>query len=146
MSKHETPMTRRYWKRVGGTLLEEYLVVPPRRPDVGRRLIDAVIVEDGEDRIASPGEAAGLSLDGHDIVIVQTKALRLGMYLLGQAFFSRELIRDRFTPRSVRTVALCAIDDAVLHPIAKRFGIEIVVDGLAATPGVDEVLLSTDET
>ena len=26
MSKLETPMTRRYWKRVGGTLLEEFLV------------------------------------------------------------------------------------------------------------------------
>jgi hypothetical protein len=27
MSKLETPMTRRYWERVGGTLLEEFLVV-----------------------------------------------------------------------------------------------------------------------
>jgi len=146
MSKHETPMTRRYWQRVRGTLLEEYLAVPPRRPDVGRRLIDAVIIEDGEHRIASPGEAVSFSFDGRDIVIVQTKALRLGMYLLGQAFFSRELIKDRFTPRSVRTVALCAIDDAVLRPIAERFGIEVVVDDLAATPGLDEVLLSADET
>jgi hypothetical protein len=34
MSKLETPMTRRYWKRVGGTLLEEFLVVP-RGPGVG---------------------------------------------------------------------------------------------------------------
>ena len=38
MSKHETPITRRYWERVGGTLLEEYLVVPGRRPDVGPRI------------------------------------------------------------------------------------------------------------
>jgi hypothetical protein len=59
---------------------------------------------------------------------VQTKALRLGMYLLGQAFFSRELIKDRFAPRSVRTDALCAIDDDVLRPIAERFNIEVVVD------------------
>jgi hypothetical protein len=27
MSKRETPMTRRYWERVRGTLLEEYLIV-----------------------------------------------------------------------------------------------------------------------
>jgi hypothetical protein len=65
---------------------------------------------------------------------VQTKALRLGMYLLGQAFFSRELIKDRFAPRSVRTIALCAIDDAILRPIAERFGVEVVVDDLAAKP------------
>ncbi len=89
-------------------------------------MIDAVIIEDGDHRIAYRGESA--SLDGHDIVIVQTKASRLGMYLLGQAFFSRELIKDRFAPRSMRTVALCAVDDAILHPIAERFGVEVVVD------------------
>jgi hypothetical protein len=98
MSKHETPMTRRYWERVGGTLLEEYLIVRSS-PGVGRRMIDAVIIEDGDHRIASRGET--VSLDGHDIVVVQTNAQRLGMYLLGQAFFSRELIKDRFAPRSI---------------------------------------------
>jgi hypothetical protein len=128
MSQLETPMTRRYWERIRGTLLEEYLVVPPHPPGVGRRRIDAVIIEGGDHRIASRAESVSLSFDGHDIVIVQTKALRLGMYLLGQAFFSRELIKDRFAPRSVRTVALCAIDDAVLRPIAERFNIEVVVD------------------
>ena len=74
----------------------------------------ATIIKGGDHRIASQAENFSLSLDGHDIVIVQTKALRLGMYLLGQAFFSRELIKDRFAPRSVRTVALRAIDDVVL--------------------------------
>jgi hypothetical protein len=106
VSKRETPMTRRYWERVRGTLLEEYLIVPSS-PGVARRMIDAVIIEDSDHRIASRGES--VSLDGHDIVIVQTKALRLGMYLLGQAFFSRELIKDRFAPRSIRTVALCVL-------------------------------------
>ena len=129
MSKRETPMTRRYWERVRGTLLEEYLIVPSS-PGVGRRIIDAVIIEDGDHRIASRGES--VSLDGHDIVIVQTKALRLGMYLLGQAFFSRELIKERFAPKSVRTVALCAIDDAILRPIAERFGVEVIIDDQAA--------------
>ena len=28
MSTLETPMTRRYWARVSGTLFDEYLVVP----------------------------------------------------------------------------------------------------------------------
>jgi hypothetical protein len=53
------------------------------------------------------------------------------MYLFGQAVFSRELVVERFAPRSVRSVALCAADDAVLRPIAERFGIEVVVDELA---------------
>ena len=132
MSKRETPMTQRYWERVRGTLLEEYLIVPSR-PGVGRRMIDAVIIEDGDHRIASRGKT--VSLDGHDIVVVQTKASRLGMYLLGQAFFSRELIKDRFAPRSIRTIALCARDDAILHPIAERFGVEVVVDDLQRKDG-----------
>jgi hypothetical protein len=63
---------------------------------------------------------------------VQAQAHRLGMYLMGQALFSRVLIEERFAPRSVRTVALCAIDDAVLRPIAERYGIEVVVDDAAA--------------
>lgn len=127
MSKLETPMTRRYWERVGGTLLEEYLVVPSS-PGVGWRRVDGVIIVDGDHRIVSGAERRSVSLDHHDLIIVQTKASRLGMYLLGQAFFSRELVKERFTPRSVRTVALCAADDAVLRPIAERFGIEVVVD------------------
>jgi hypothetical protein len=132
MSKHETPMTRRYWERVRGTLLEEYLIVRSSL-GVGRRMIDAVIIEDGDHRIAPRGET--VSLDGHDIVVVQTNAHRLGMYLLGQAFFSRELIKDRFAPRSIRTIALCARDDAILHPIAERFDVEVVVDDLQRNDG-----------
>ena len=131
LSQLETPMTRRYWQRVGGTLLEEYLVVP-RSPGVARRLIDAVVIVDGDRRIASMGER--ISLDGHDLIVVQTKSYRLGMYLMGQALFSRVLIEDRFTPKSIRTVALCAADDAVLRPIAERFGIEVVVDELVTWP------------
>ena len=128
MSKHETPMTRRDWDQVRGTLLEEFLVVP-LGPGVGKRLIDAVIIADGDHRNAS-GER--VCLDGHDLIIVQTKPYRLGMYLMGQALFSRVLIEGRFKPRSIRTVALCAIDDAVLRPIAESYGIEVVVDDLAA--------------
>lgn len=125
MSKLETPMTRRYWNRVGGTLLEEHLVVRKGK-GVGRRLLDAVIVLDGDHRIASRGES--VILDGHDLIVVQTKAERLGMYLLGQALFSRLLIENRFAPKSVRTVALCAADDTVLRPLAESFGIEVIVD------------------
>jgi hypothetical protein len=125
-------MTRRYWGRVGGTLLEEYVVVP-RFPGIGLRKVDAVIVVDGDHRIASREER--VSLDGHDLIVVQTKTGRLGMSVLGQALFSRLLMNrlltnDRIAPRSVRTVALCAADDAVLRPLAERFDIEIVVDEL----------------
>ena len=61
MSKRETPMTRRYWERVRGTLLEEYLVVRTG-PGVGRPMIDAVIIEDGDHRIASRSESVSLAM------------------------------------------------------------------------------------
>jgi hypothetical protein len=51
MSKLETPMTRRYWERVGGTLIEEFVAVPAG-PATGRRALDAVIIADGDKRIA----------------------------------------------------------------------------------------------
>ncbi|CAG9268320.1 Arginine deiminase [Paraburkholderia unamae] len=131
MSKHETPMTRRYWQRVGGTLMEEYLAVR-RDAGVGQRLIDAVIIVDGDHRIALRAEHVCLDLNRRDVIVVQTKAARLGMYLLGQALFSRLLIERRFTPRSIRTVALCADDDSVLRPLAEGYDIEVVVDDEAA--------------
>jgi hypothetical protein len=92
---------------------------------VGRRLADGLIVLGGEYRRATSREVI---LQDRDVIVVQTKADRLGMSLLGQAFFSRELISELFSPRSVRTVALCRYDDAVLRPLAERFGIEVEVD------------------
>jgi hypothetical protein len=49
------------------------------------------------------------------------------MYLMGQALFSRDLMRP-FLPRSIRTVALCNQDDSVLRPLAEAHGIEVVID------------------
>jgi len=60
-----------------------------------------------------------LDLAGKDIIVVQAKANRLGMYLMGQALFSRELMKP-FRPASIRTVALCAEDDSVLRPPAEE--------------------------
>ena len=125
MPQLETPMTRRYGQRVGGTLLEEYLVVPSER-GVGWRRVDGIIIVGGDH------QREHVSLNGRDLIVVQTKVSRLSMPLLGQALFSRELVKARFAPKSIRTVALCALDDAVLRPIAERFGIEVVVCDPAA--------------
>jgi hypothetical protein len=116
MSKLETPMTRWYWQQVGGTLIEEFVAVEPT-PTCGRRVLDGVIIKDGEYRIAKQSE---VSLDGKDIIVVQTKASRLGMYLMGQALFSAQLM-PRFKPRSVVSVALCCQDDSVLRPLFEQY-------------------------
>ena len=123
MSKLETPLTRRYWRSVGGTLMEEFRTVNASGVQ-GRRDLDGVIVLGEPNRILDRAELqAGSAGQGHSRH--STKAGRLGMYLVGQALFSRELIRA-FHPRTVMSVAICQRDDAVLRPLAEKYGIEIV--------------------
>lgn len=122
MSKRETPMTRWYWQQTGGTLVEEFLAVS-NGPDRGKRLLDGLIILDGpfERRTAK-----SVDLHGKDIVVVQAKAARLGMYLLGQAVFSARLM-ERFKPATVRSVALCVEGDSVLEPLAREYGVDVVI-------------------
>lgn len=123
MSKHETPMIRWYWDQVGGTLCEEFRAVS-KSATSGQRLLDAVILPDGpKERV----HWRDLSLRDQDVIVVQAKANRLGMYLMGQTLFSAELVR-RFSPKSVQSVALCREDDAVLRPLLEAIpGMSVVV-------------------
>ena len=129
MSKHETQMTRWYWKQIGGTLVEEFIAVNGRA-DHGKRVLDGIIIPSGEFRIAKQHE---VSIEGKDVIVVQTKAKRLGMTLLGQALFSAQLVQ-RFRPRSVLSVALCSKDDAVLRPLFEQYpGMKVIVCPSEAT-------------
>jgi len=129
MSKHETPLTRRYWQETGGTLIEEFLAVPPG-PHQGARRLDGLIVLDGPTELRRGG---CLDLSGKAVAVVQTKSARLGMYLLGQAVLSGRIIQS-FNPASIRSVAICTAGDAVLEPLAKEFGVEVVVYPPVRTP------------
>ncbi len=123
MSKHETPMIMKYWEKVGGTLILEFPVVKQTK-ETGPRRLDAVILPNGPKTKASWRD---VSLKGQDVIVVQAKANRLGMYLMGQTLFSAELIK-RFEPASIRSVALCAKDDSIMRPMLERFnGMEVVV-------------------
>ena len=123
MSKRETPLTLAYWKTVGGTLCLEY-PINHGFSDSGRRLLDGVILTDLPSEQKHHRE---VTIDGHDVVIVQTKDSRLGMYLLGQALFSREAIKAVANPRSIRTIALCTRDDLFMRTLAKQQGVEVVL-------------------
>jgi hypothetical protein len=125
MSKLETPMTRQYWKSVGGLLVEEFCLVRAGK-DCSVRRVDAIILPDRETRIADPGEQVNVT--GERVIVVQTKARRLGMYLMGQTLFSAELLRRHFSPASEEAVALCAKDDKVLRPLLEAHaGCQVVV-------------------
>jgi len=124
MSKHETPLTRRYWDEVGGTLVEEFPAVL-RGSGNAQRLIDGVIILGEPKRIAKPSE---VSIKGKDIIVLQTKANRLGMNLMGQAIVSKKLM-ERFEPKSIRSIAICSEGDSVLEQFLADYGIELVVYG-----------------
>jgi hypothetical protein len=125
MSKLETPLTLRFWESVGGTLVLEFPVVRSA-PGVARRLLDGLILPDaGEYRVTHASE---VDLTDQNVVIVQTKANRLGMYLMGQAFFSAQLLSDyEQKPATIRTVAVCTGHDERLEALCARNGIEVVV-------------------
>ncbi|MCA9470087.1 MAG: hypothetical protein KC643_32205 [Nitrospira sp.] len=116
MSKHETPMVRRYWRKIGGTLIEEFQVVA-RTPKNARRLIDGVIILGGPRKRMSWRD---VTVKGKDVLVIQAKASRLGMYLLGQAIGSAELMK-RLKPKSIRSVILCSRDDEEIRGILNRY-------------------------
>ena len=123
MSKRETPLIRRFWQEVGGTLIEEFPAVKRSRTR-GQRLLDGVILPKKETRIANWRE---VSLEGEEVIVVQAKVGRLGMSLMGQTLFSAELIKA-FKPSIVRSVALCTMNDDILRPMLEQFpGMEVII-------------------
>ena len=120
MSLHETPLTRAYWQRLGeGILYEELAVADAVRGKQSSRLVDGVVVLGHESRIAEPHP--GVSLDGEDVIVIQTKVTRLNPYVFGQALLSADLIRLRWTPASVRSVIICVEDDPELRPLVESY-------------------------
>lgn len=118
MSALETPYTREFWRKdLGqGTLYEEFIVVSRARKDKiqERRTVDGIVVLGGKFRIADRGERPK-SLDGEDVLVIQTKAERLNPYVFGQALLSPALIRlGDWRPQTLRSVLLCAADNPEL--------------------------------
>ena len=115
MSKHETPLTLAYWERVKGTLIEEYPIVRKSK-DCSPRWLDALIIKGGDHKRLPAYESSSIDLRGLDLICVQTKKRRVGMYLLGQAFFSMKLLEMK-KPRSVVSIALCTQTDSYMEKV-----------------------------
>ncbi len=123
MSKLERPLIERYWRRVGGTIVFEFLMVQSSTT-CGKRCLDALILPNKETKEA---KASDIYLEGEDIILAQAKYSRVGMYLMGQALFSVELMR-RFNPGLIRSIALCRKNDSVLRPLLDSYPeVEVVV-------------------
>ena len=108
--------------QLGGILIEEFPAV--LRADANaQRLIEGVIVLGESNVIASSSD---IEIEGKDIIVVQAKANRLGMNLIGQAIISARLMR-RFNPNSIKSVAICTKGDSVLEAFLPDYGVELVV-------------------
>jgi hypothetical protein len=124
MSKHETWRTRQYWQKVGGLLIEEFHAIKgDNKRGIAKRAMDGVIVL-GEPSAIQTGGA--YDFQGKDLIVIQTKPGRLGMYLMGQAYFSREIMR-RYNPRSIKTVAVCGQTDPEMEILCSQSDIEVFV-------------------
>jgi hypothetical protein len=120
-TNHEVRLTRAYWERLGeGTLHEDFGLVRAE-PGIRARRVDGVVVLGTPPRIASSDERRHQSLDGQDVIVIQTKATLLNPYVFGQALLSMDLITMRWAPRSLRSVLICAADDPELHPLVEAF-------------------------
>ena len=105
-------------------MIEEFTAIPgDSKNEIGKRLIDGIIVLDEPKHIQTGGK---FDFTGKDIIVLQTKKERLGMYLMGQAFFSREIMK-RYNPNSIKTVAICGKRDREMEAICSRFGIDVAV-------------------
>jgi hypothetical protein len=118
MSKLETPMTEGFWENhAKGAYIREYCLV--RKGDgCARRLADAVILPDEPHRRATMQDYPDLAR--RSVIVVQTKASRMGMYLMGQAVFSARLVMAQGAA-SVRSILLCIRPDSVLLPFLKPY-------------------------
>lgn len=130
MSKIETPMTRWYWQTMGGLLIEEFTMVKPT-PTNAPRYLDGLIVLGEPTAIA---DTRIFDITDRDVIAIQTKARRLNMHLMGQCLFSRDLV-SAMSPRTVRSIALCAEDDTVLRPLLEAHqDCEVVIAARSVVP------------
>ena len=124
MSKHETPMTRWYWRTVNkrqGLLIEEFPAVK-RDGTAGKnkRHIDGVIVLGEKAERRGPRKGDRELVEGKRVIVIQSKARRLGMSLIGQVVVSRELMKD-LKAKVVKSVGVCREDDQILRAVLGRF-------------------------
>jgi len=118
MSKHETPMTEGFWEsQAPGLFIAEYPLVQ-RGADRSQRLVDGLILPDEPNGRGKWRDH--VSLTGKRVIVIQTKASRMGMYLMGQALFSARLALA-CGAASVRSILLCYRPDAALLPLLKPF-------------------------
>jgi len=92
------------------------------RGGVAQRLGDGLVLHGVPKEL---GRISREEIEGAEITVLQTKRTRLGMSVMGQAFFSRELMKKLFLPAVVHTVVICDQGDAVLEDLCRAHNIVV---------------------
>ena len=117
-------MTRWYWRTVNkrkGLLIEEFPAVKRDGPTgKNKRHIDGVIVLGEKADRRGPRKGDRELVKGKRVIVIQSKARRLGMSLIGQVVVSRELLKD-LKAKVGKSVGVCREDDLILRAVLGRF-------------------------
>ena len=124
MSKHETPMTEWYWRTLNegkGLLIREFPAVEGGKGRAeGKRHIDGVIICGKKKGNRKGRKEDRAKVRGKKVIVIQSKAKRLGMYLIGQTIVSRELMKA-LGAKVVLSVAVHRKDDPVMRKVLESF-------------------------
>jgi hypothetical protein len=124
MSKHETPMTRWYWRTVNkrqGLLIEEFAALKgDKEKGHSKRHIDGVILLDEPAERRGPRKDDRALVKGKRVIVIQSKNRRLGMGLIGQVVVSHKLLED-LGADVLKSVGVCKEDDPAMHRILLKF-------------------------
>ncbi len=139
MSKREDLLINEYLKekKIGGTVVWEFRMTQGSKSS-GRRFLDALVVANRRSNEqyrwpdAPEDLRSGKALTGQHVILVQASDGRLGMYVMGQALFSRLLMEKwcrphQVQPKSMKSVVVCTAGESDLEPFLKRYDIELFV-------------------
>lgn len=119
VSRLETKMIDWFWEQVGGTLIEDFQIMPESGGQ-DRNLIATVIIPDEPKRKMTANTL--LNLEGREILLVRTKNRHLNMSIILQTAFSAQLIKRFRNPLKVHPVILCTIKNHILESMLKANG------------------------
>jgi len=117
-------MTEWYWRmhnNAKGLLIREFPAVEGGKGRAeGKRHIDGVIICGKKSGNRKGRKEDRAKVKGKEVIVIQSKAKRLGMYLIGQTIVSRELMKA-LGAKVVLSVAVHRKDDQVMRKVLESF-------------------------
>lgn len=121
VSRLEAKMIDWFWEQGGGTLIEDFQIMPESAGQ-DRNLIATVIIPDEPKQRMTMTVGTSFNLEGRDVLVVRTKNRHLNMSIILQTAFLVQLIKRFRNPHKVQPVILCTIKNHILESMLKANG------------------------